>query len=280
LYHGVGVDGEIVQAKERLSGNGDYAPIIVKDNHEPLVDEATFNKVQARLTARKTQRGPSRRYLLSGLLRCGHCGDIMAGSAGSHGRSKANQRYSYYKCKRARDCGTCTNYAVRTYVIEQALIEHFRGIWLTDEGQRVLRKAIQTVGRKRKDDRPEREKAVREQLAKLDRQIAQGTENLLLLAPVHVPAAAQVLAKWRDERNQAQVDLDTLANKKAPDELDPDAVIAELQHLEEQLTSDCIPLAKAAFRRVFKSVRLFWKQVSPRRRELERAEVEAEFPFA
>lgn len=49
--------------------------------------------------------------------------------------------------------------------------------------------------------RPERREALLVQLAKLDRQIAKGTENLLLLAPADIRAASAMLADWRAQRD-------------------------------------------------------------------------------
>lgn len=42
---------------------------------------------------------------------------------------------------------------------------------------------------------------------KLDQQIAKGTEKLLLLAPVDIPAASSLLAQWRKQRDELQVNL-------------------------------------------------------------------------
>src|SRR5690606_15358442 len=124
-------------------GCAEYAPIIVRDNHEPLIDKATFDAVQAKLKERSIVRGgPNRKYMLSGILRCGHCGGLLVGSAGSPGRSKLNRAYTYYKCRRARNSGTCKNYAVRIDVIESEMIACFRSVWRTDEGERALRKAL------------------------------------------------------------------------------------------------------------------------------------------
>ena len=59
----------------------------------------------------------------------------------------------------------------------------------------------------------------------------------------------------------------------------PDAVIAELDELSQHIEDDERPLARAVIRRVFESVTLHWKPVSPRRRELVRADVRPRFPF-
>ena len=279
LYHHVGEDGELVSSRDNAGDSGQYAPIVVADNHEALVNQATFDAVQAKLKARsKVPGGPYRKYLLSGILRCGHCGSIMVGAG--QGGGATGHRFTYYKCKRSRVSGTCNNYAVRTELIEEALTEHFRAVWLSPAGQKALRKAIKKVGRERDRDRPNRVKEFETRLADLDRQIRRGTENLLLVDAGDIPDLKRILDGWREERDAVQASLEAeRTSDAASPELDADGLLAELDHLEEHLASDCVVSAKAAFSRIFKSVKLFWKQVSPRRRELERAEIETHFPF-
>ncbi|MEQ8789515.1 MAG: zinc ribbon domain-containing protein [Pirellulaceae bacterium] len=196
-------------------------------------------------------------------------------------RTSAKSRYVYYKCKRSKVSGTCENCAVRTEQIESAVVEHFRKVWLSLAGQHALRKAIQRVGRERKRERPNRVKELETPLTTLERQISRGTEKLLLVDAGDIPELKMVLAGWRDERNAMQAALaDEWTSNAEPPELDVDAILAELHHLEEHVASDCVRLAKAACGRVFKTITLFWKHVSPRRHELERAEIEAHFPFA
>jgi len=279
LYHHVGPDGDLVSARGLICQNNRRAPIVVENNHEPLIDRATFDAVQAKLKERSVVRGgPCRKSLLSGILCCGHCGEIMTAGRGSAGRSTNGKHYAYYKCKRARVSGTCRHYAVRADFIEPWLIGVFRDVWMSDTGKRALRKAIAALADKNVRMLPDRRNALLAQLAKLDQQVAKGTENLLLLAPADIPAASAMLAQWREQRNAVQADLDALANEKRT-EIDADAVIAELDQLAEHLSSDAVPLAKAAFRRVFKTVKLYWEDVSPRRRELVRAEITPHFPF-
>ena len=279
LYHHVGPDGEMVAARRNGSEYSGYAPIIVPDNHEPLIDKATFDAAQAKLIERsKVRGGPTRKYLLSGILKCGHCGGIMTGSAGSKGRSKKNPIYAYYKCKRSRDSGTCQNYAVRVDFIEPELIAYFRSVWQTENGRQTLCEALKTATEEAVRERPERRDSLLAQISKLEQQITKGTENLLLLAPADIPAASALLAQWREERDRVQAELDA-CEEAEPLAFDTDTILAELDELEKHLSGDCVPLAKAAFQRVFESITLYWEQVSPKRRELVRAEVVPRFPF-
>jgi site-specific DNA recombinase len=66
--------------------------------HEPIVDDDTFEKAQEILRRRgedaSLRRGNATDYLLSGLVRCHHCGRAYVGTS-AHGRSG---RYTYYAC--------------------------------------------------------------------------------------------------------------------------------------------------------------------------------------
>lgn len=280
MYHHVGDDGELTTAQRSGNRNGNYAPIIVRDNHEALIDHATFDAAQTKLKERSTVRGgPTRKHLLSGILRCGHCGGILVGTAGSVGRNKTQKAYPYYKCKRARVSGTCENYSVRADFIEPVLIDYFRSVWQSEAGRKSLIKAIASLEEQTVRSRPERREALLAQMLKLDQQIAKGTENLLLLAPVDIPAASSLLAQWRKQRDELQVELDNVEESK-PAKFDVQAILAELDELEQHLTGDCRSLAKAAYQRVFEGVSLYWESVSPRRRELVRAEITPRFPFS
>ena len=95
-------------------------------------------------------------------------------------------------------------------------------------------------------------------MAKLDEQIGRETENLLLVDPSDLPTLKGILAGWRDDRDRVQVELEGQRVDAANSpELDADAILAELDHLEEHLTADNVALAKAAFGRIFKSITLF-----------------------
>ncbi len=63
---------------------------------DPIIDEATFERVRQRRESRAPASTPPRRVssptLLTGLLRCGHCGGAMTLTTGKSGK------YRYYKC--------------------------------------------------------------------------------------------------------------------------------------------------------------------------------------
>jgi hypothetical protein len=77
-----------------------------------------------------------------------------------------------------------------------------------------------------------------------------------------VPTNWRLLAQWRIQRDELQAQLDS-DDDMEPMSFDADAIIAELDELEEHLTGDSSSLAKDAFQRVFESITLYWERVSP-----------------
>ncbi|MCB9765598.1 MAG: recombinase family protein [Alphaproteobacteria bacterium] len=97
--------GETVWGKSRKVGRHERAStergdwIVVPDTHEPLVDRELFERAQAQLRSRRFETGPrevkSESYLLSGLIRCGHCGEVFVGRRYG-ARNKAGRKVWYY----------------------------------------------------------------------------------------------------------------------------------------------------------------------------------------
>lgn len=91
-----------------------------------IIDEDIFNRVQSRL--KETARRPSASkakvdYLLSGKVRCGHCGATMTGECCVNGNKV---KYYYYHCSQRKKHKTCNKklepkVQLEDYVIEQTL---------------------------------------------------------------------------------------------------------------------------------------------------------------
>jgi deoxyribodipyrimidine photolyase len=166
-------------------------------------------------------------------------------------------------------------------MIEATLIEHFREVWLSTKGQQALRKAIGEVSKKRDADRPSQIANLEQRLESLDTQITKGTKNLLMVDAEDIPELKAVLSEWKADRATIAKQL---ADQSQPtdnaDEIDADAVIEELNNLEEYLQATDSDQSRVALRRVYKNVTLFWKHGEGRYRHIEHAEIETHHPFA
>lgn len=76
-----------------------------EDAHEPLITQDVFDRVQARLAENKARtRGAASDYVLSGLVRCTHCGrPYIGGGGGRRAASKDPEHYRIYKCSGSDD---------------------------------------------------------------------------------------------------------------------------------------------------------------------------------
>jgi site-specific DNA recombinase len=85
---------------------------LIRGLHQPIVDQATFDRVQAIRKARYNTTGgprPQRRvYLLQGLARCSKCGQRMKCSASAGGRLQ-------YSCRGGVGHGDCEDFAKMVY---------------------------------------------------------------------------------------------------------------------------------------------------------------------
>ena len=80
---------------------------IFKGNHEPIIDEFTFKKVQSNISRyQRIIKTKPAKYLLTGFLKCGHCGANLGG------HYKSNNGYGYpttiYRCN-GYTRGLCDN---------------------------------------------------------------------------------------------------------------------------------------------------------------------------
>ncbi len=117
---------EIIE-NEVYTGTFTWADIRVEDNHQAIIDRAIWEKAQARRRRKKGLGGRAQNniFLLSGLIRCGHCNDsTMVGRTARKGK----YQYRYYVCNNYASKGTqvCPGGYYRADKIEDAVIDAVR----------------------------------------------------------------------------------------------------------------------------------------------------------
>jgi site-specific DNA recombinase len=113
--------GEIMHGRYSKSPFGPKPDVTyAQGKHPPLVDEATFARVQARLAANASRRrgGTAPKYLFSGLIRCGGCG---RGYVGIKKPTKSGLKL-LYRCGRKVSHGDCKSHSVHESVVKAAVI--------------------------------------------------------------------------------------------------------------------------------------------------------------
>src|SRR5690606_2987697 len=98
---------------------------------EPIIDAQTFERARQRREGRRPTAVPARRLssptLLTGLLKCGHCGAGMTLATGKSGR------YRYYKCTTRMSKGNsfCPSRNLPAEWLDELVLAQFEGRVLT-----------------------------------------------------------------------------------------------------------------------------------------------------
>lgn len=107
----------------KYMGEFKYQDVVIPGGVPALVDEDTFNRVQARMAKNKQAPATAKakeNYLLTTKLFCGECGKIMFGESGTGTGGKV---YRYYKCASAKKKAGCRKKAIKKEWIENLVVE-------------------------------------------------------------------------------------------------------------------------------------------------------------
>src|SRR5262249_24104922 len=151
-----------------------------------LVSRELFDLVQQRLAEARTYtspRGPQTPWALSGLIYCAGCGAPMWGTVLAP--KKGKYHYPIYHCSTVRTHGVpsnrCrSNTADRDEILD-AVIRRLQERLLNPEALARLREELAQKAQERAGDVEAARQRLRDRIATLDRQVAQGTRNLALL---------------------------------------------------------------------------------------------------
>ena len=263
-YCQVGPDGV-----ERRDGKGDKrgkAPMTIGDAHKPLVDRETFDQVQHKLRERgKTKTRPRfGGYILSGVLRCGHCGAVLAGDNGGAGDGRHTSRY--YRCrKKANGFPDCPSARLRQDAIESYVLDYIYNRLCTSSATKAIEQAIHRQVKAGKGSQNDT-RSLRAKVAALGKRIAKGTENLLLAKPEDMEDLSRLLAGWREERAGLQSELEgTAAAKTLPADKARRAV-AELDRLRTHLKTGDPMKVRAVVKAMISRIELWWEPHGKRKR--------------
>jgi len=168
---------------------------VYEGEHEAIVDEDLFGRVQGLLARNRNSGGTYQRNkynaLLKGLVRCKHCGCAMT----HHFASRGRRRYRYYVCQRAQKMGwaSCPYPSLPAGELEEFVFERIR------ETTRDARLLGEVVGRARSDiDRQVED--LRQKRGRHERRARRLNEDLCELAKVpDAPGVAAEMASLQDD---------------------------------------------------------------------------------
>jgi hypothetical protein len=214
---------DVAHAKNRPSDEADW--VVRENTHPPLIDRETFQRAAETLARNRTRTNPKRRgdgrYLLTGLLVCGHCGSRMVG--------KPDQGRVYYCMTHTRlGPGACTYKRVREDVILPLILAAIQEQFLNADRLAELREEI-----RRQDEeamRPNGEAArLKRRVAELEGQVRRATANLALTPADLVADVAAVLRGLKAEHEAAASELVRLESGKRRRDLEAQVSAAEGQ---------------------------------------------------
>ncbi len=116
--------------------------VTLPGRHMPIIDQATFDRVQTNLASHRASgsRGRKHQHYLSGQLTCGRCHRHFG--YGRH-RGKAGDHYEYYSClSRVTPTGPCGIRYLRLQEIEGELESIHARPWLTPVEHGLIREAL------------------------------------------------------------------------------------------------------------------------------------------
>lgn len=120
---------------ERYRGIYIYGETRIEGGVPRIIDDRLWHKVQEAIRMRNRRKNGRHRpgeddYLLTGKLRCGHCGGYMIGMSGT---SKTGTIHHYYACQNRRVGRTCDKKNIRRDIIEPAVAQAIKQYCLTDD---------------------------------------------------------------------------------------------------------------------------------------------------
>jgi DNA invertase Pin-like site-specific DNA recombinase len=142
---------------------------IAKGQHEPLVDEALWDRVQLVLSGRRTDTGRPKDlslrdlFVFGNLLRCPHCGSTLC-------PYRVKGKYVYYECKNSRT--RCGILVPQTTLVEQ-LPRLLAGIQVADVDVDALRTRLLALHEKKSRNDVQDRRTVNAEYEKVVREIGE-----------------------------------------------------------------------------------------------------------
>jgi site-specific DNA recombinase len=228
--------------------------------HEPLVDELTFQRAQAILRERgediSRRRGNPSDFLLSGVVRCGHCGKAYVGmSARGNGG-----RYEYYACSGRQKHGpkTCRNDRLPRHKLEHAVFDQLAALY---RNQELVAEALAQAEREADRNRPE----IEQRLASIGAEIARAEQALERyyeafeqgkLSPERCDERLTRLQARLEDLRAQQAELSFSTPEEAGHGPTPADLAAVADQLESVIAEGEPPKAKALLRLLIQELRV------------------------
>ncbi|WP_324824295.1 recombinase family protein [Sinanaerobacter sp. ZZT-01] len=97
--------------------------IVVENTHEAIIDQETFDLVEAMMSTKRRSDGKGEPYSLAGKVRCMDCGSTMTRITPESRKNK--KKHKYLRCSLVeKKAGLCTGHYIRLDKLENIVLEH------------------------------------------------------------------------------------------------------------------------------------------------------------
>lgn len=220
--------------------------IVIEDHHPAIITKEEWQQIQSILEGRQIARkqADNERWLLSGLMYCGHCGEKMKGIFTVRKKYPEPRNFRYI-CSGYTKKGLCFHHTIQRDEIEQLIHEELKDIATSAQPNRL--QLVTSSPRDSVDDRKQIEVRLEKLNQKMQRQIEAYEDELI---------SAEDLKRAREridqERKQLQSELDKLLS--SPDGGQSEKVADNAKRLSGKLNSENRLELKHAFRQLVSKI--------------------------
>ncbi len=210
-------------------GQTKFQGVQYNGRHEPLVDEATWQRVQDVLASHVNgERVRQHPHFLKSTVYCGQCGERLLVQ---HSTSATGMKYPYFSCAGRHSKRTnCTLRSVLIYEVEKKLEEHFQRMQLDSNFRENVEVMIRDEFRSTREHVEAEQGDLKREQEKLERE----RQKLL---EAHYAGAVPIDLLGREQERISRA-LNKIATQLAATSLEFEAVERNLQ-LALDLTVDC-----------------------------------------
>jgi site-specific DNA recombinase len=189
-------------------GKVNYQGKIYDGEHEPIISDSVWLKVQALLKRNAPNGGGARRSkfigLLKGILKCGSCGCSMIHTYTSKGAT----RYRYYVCQKAikQGANACATRSIPAQEIEDFVVDRIAAIGRDPE-------LIDRIEKKARNQSEERRAALEAEKAQIEKTLRQQAK--LVAGIIGLPDATRRLADLEDQVRAGEARMAEIAKEIA-----------------------------------------------------------------
>jgi len=189
--------------------------VVKRDAHPALVDRALFEAVQQRIRSHPSStRGHFREYLLTGLIGCAHCGDILVGTTRTRRKMVAGAMKTYadplYVCAGTlRAKGVCRQVGLPRDGFERAVLRIVDEELLRPEALARLEHHLRlALARRSTADASDGIAALEKRELELKNRIAEGARRILQVGDDLVPEVRTAIGELKDDLQRVRTTIE------------------------------------------------------------------------